>query len=105
MKNHPWDILATIKLLATDEGGRRGPTPAGAFNCMMQIGELVFDVRMHLGQVGSLAPGQEAIVPISFLSPERAASRCSVGTSFVLREGRPIGEGLIEDTNFLRMAR
>lgn len=105
MKNLPWDIITSIKLFATGEGGRQGPTPAGSFSCMMQIGELVFDIRMHLDQLGSLTPGQEAVVPISFLNPALAASYCSVGTRFVLREARPIGKGSIKETALLRTAR
>lgn len=101
MKNRPWDIIAAIKLFATEEGGRQGPTPANRFGCMMQVGELVLDMRMHLDQVGPLSPGQEVVVPISFLNPALAAKYCSVGTSFTLREARPIGEGLIQEIAFV----
>lgn len=100
MTDKSWDVIAAIKLFATEEGGRQGPTPANRFGCMMQVGDLVLDMRMHLDQVGSLSPGQEAIVPISFLNPGLAAKYCSIGLSFKLREVRTIGEGQIKEIAF-----
>jgi hypothetical protein len=101
MKKQFVDIIATVHLFPTDAGGRRGPTPPGKFNCLMVIEEKNFDVRLHLEATGAMAPGQTAKVPISFLDRECAKKYCSVGKTFVLREVRPIGDGVMDEMAFL----
>jgi hypothetical protein len=91
-----WDIVAEIDMLASDQGGRLGPTPEGKFNCIMQMDEWNFDVRLDLADVGSLVPGQQLRVPIKFLDPVSTKLYCSVGRKFSLRELRKIGSSTIE---------
>jgi hypothetical protein len=100
VKHQPADITATVNFIPTDAGGRRGPTPGGKFNCLMVIDENNFDVRLHLEGTGPISPGQTARVPISFLDLEQAKKYCSVGKTFILREVRPIGRGVIEEIAF-----
>lgn len=63
----------------------------------MMFGDRNFDVRLRLDLVGSLRPGQEALVPISFYDPECAKDVVAVGQSFKLRELNVIGEGVVTE--------
>jgi hypothetical protein len=100
VENQRGDIIVSLELLPTDNGGRRGPTPAGHFNCLMTIDDQNFDVRLHLEKVGSISPGQKTRVPISFLNPKLARKHCSVGKRFSLREAKVIGDGTIKEILF-----
>lgn len=100
MGNQGGDVVVSLNMLPTDSGGRRGPTPAWHFNCLMTIDELNFDVRLRLENVGSISPGQKTIVPISFLNLKLAKKHCSVGKRFSLREAKVIGDGVIEEILF-----
>jgi hypothetical protein len=100
MRNTP-DIIATVKLLETGVGGRRGPTPGDKFHCVMVIDDHNFDVRLQLDRVGPLSPGQQAVVPISFLDLEHAKMFVIEGVHFKLRELKVIGEGTINELLYL----
>jgi hypothetical protein len=91
------DIIVTVHLFSTEAGGRRGPTPDEKFSCLMAIDAKNFDVRLHLDGIGSISPGQTAIVPVSFLDPEHAKTYCSVGQKFLLKEIGAIGDGVINE--------
>jgi hypothetical protein len=67
----------------------------------MSIGDRNFDVRVHLDRVGSLHPGQTAIVPISFYDLDFARHFVGVGKKFKLRESKVIGDGVIEEVRFV----
>lgn len=90
------DMTVTVNLFPTEAGGRRGPTPSDKFHCVMVIDEMNFDVRIYLEGIGSICPGQTVSVPIKFLDWERARKTCSVGKKVFLREGRRIGDGVID---------
>jgi hypothetical protein len=90
------DVEASLTLLTKDSGGRLGPTAAGRFGCLMVVDGKNFDVRLHLDNVGSIAPGQTVRVPVSFLDWENAKGHCVLGKRFHLREIKTIGEGVIE---------
>jgi hypothetical protein len=89
------DIIASIDLLATREGGRAGPTPAHSFGCPLEYENEYFDCRLDLSDVGPLVPGTEARVPVKFLVPEHVLPRLYVGAQFTLWEGRTIGRGRV----------
>jgi hypothetical protein len=93
------DIVSTLRFYKTENGGRKGPTPRDKFQCIINVDEHNFDVRMYLDEIGGIWPGQTAQVPMRFLSPALAGPYCSVGTRFLLREGKVIGEGTIEQVN------
>jgi hypothetical protein len=99
MRNAP-DAIASIRLLATNEGGRRSPTPDDRLGCIMVIGGRNLDVRLDLSRTGSLKPGQSATVPMRFLDREFARCFVTLGATFKLRDGRIIGEGSIDDVFF-----
>jgi hypothetical protein len=89
------DIIARIRLLPTSLGGRRGVTPADHLGCILVFGREHFECRLLLQDIGPLAPGAKASVPIKFLDPH-AVSCLSVGSQFELREVQTIGEGVVE---------
>lgn len=99
MKIQP-DLVARVTLLPTDAGGRHSPTPTGIFNCIMMIDGENFDIRLHLGEIGSISPGQTVRVPLSFLDLEHAKKHCSVGKAFSLRELHTMGSGTIDEILF-----
>lgn len=92
------DILATVRLLSTREGGRHSPTPTNFLGCLFEIAGEYFDCRLLLESVGSLLPGDQVQIPIKFLSPQLFKDQLQIGQEFNLCEGqRKIGEGKIEE--------
>ncbi len=89
------DILADVRLLPTETGGRRGPTPADEFGCPIGVGTEFFDMRIDLSSTGSLSPGQSARVPMAFLRPDFVLPLLQVGSEFTLWEGKTIGHGRV----------
>jgi len=96
MKGQP-DIVATVRLFPTEEGGRTGPTPAEGFACPLEFEGQKFDCRLLLDQAGPLSPGTTARVPIAFLIAENIKPRLKVRSRFTLWEMRTIGEGTVEE--------
>jgi hypothetical protein len=101
MRNTP-DLIAKVHLLPTSQGGRAGPTRADKHHCIMIVGDHNLDVRLELDQIGSLRPGQEAVVPIRFADPEFAKKFVNEGTTFKLREVGIIGEGVVQELRLIR---
>lgn len=92
------DVLATVRLLSTKEGGRHLPTPTNFLGCQFYLEADCFDCRLLFEKVGSMTPGQQADVLIKFLTPDIALPRLKVGTAFILREGgTKIGEGVVKE--------
>lgn len=89
------DIIAQVTLLPTFEGGRKSATPSNYFGCPLGFENEYFDVRLDLSEVGSVAPGDTVRVPAKFVCPDLIKSRFSVGSIFILWEGKKIGEGKV----------
>ncbi len=96
MKGQP-DIIAKVRLYATEAGGRKGATPSETFGCLFEFEGEKFDCRLLLQEVGFLAPGATAKVPVAFLYPELIKPRLKVGSRFTLWEAPTIGEGVVEE--------
>lgn len=90
------DIIASVHLYPTENGGRKGPTPRRIFRCPLEFEGEKFDCGLHLEAVGALAPGASATVPITLLAPTIIKPRLKVGSRFALWEMRTIGEGIVE---------
>lgn len=93
------DLFANVTLYPTEQGGRRGPTPANWFGCPCTKdphAERNWDCRLLLDGL-PLAPGESRRVGIVFLSGEEAANDLRKAGKFFLREGRLIGEAVIVD--------
>lgn len=96
-------ILAQVRLLPTEAGGRNGPTPPDVFVCRMGSGGDYFEMLMDLSGIGSLFPGSTAQVPIRFSHPEYINPLIQVGAVFSLNEVGKIGGGKVlkvYDENF-----
>ena len=85
-------VLAEVRLLPTEAGGRKEPTPPDVFVCQMGGGGEYFELRMDLSGIGSLSPGSKARVPIRFSRPEYILPWIGVGTEFSLKESRETGK-------------
>lgn len=89
------DVMATVRLLPTEEGGRTSAMPPEVFRCVFEFEGAGFDCALLLTEVGPLAPGEEATVPVAFLFPEYVKDRLQPGSRFRLWEGKHIAEGEI----------
>ncbi|MGD0617806.1 MAG: hypothetical protein ABSB67_09115 [Bryobacteraceae bacterium] len=89
------DVIAEVWLYRTEDGGRKSPTPPDRWGCIFQHEGEDFDCRLLLAG-RAIAPGDRANVAIKFLRPDLIKSRLAVGSRFKLREGRIIGEGVID---------
>ncbi len=85
------DIRARVHFFA--EGGRAGPTPPEFLGCIFSLEGELFDCRLYLHEVGSVAPGQTVEIPIAFLYRDLVLRRFRVGGRFFLRDMRLIAEG------------
>jgi len=87
------DIIAHVRFYPTAHGGRQGPTPKGAFGCLLELHGDCFDCRLLLTETGPLSPGQQADVPIKFLNFDLVKDQLVPGKKFFLRERQIIAEG------------
>jgi translation elongation factor EF-Tu-like GTPase len=94
------DIIASLYVLSTSEGGRKSPIVASMFGCTFEHGSEKNDCRLLLEGKGDVWPGQQISVPIKFLFPELVRPRLQVGDSFRLLEGRVIAHGTVEEIGF-----
>jgi hypothetical protein len=85
-------ILAEVRLLPTEAGGRKGPTPPDVFVCQIGSSGEYFEMRWDLSEIGSLSPGSTARVPIRFSRPEYVLPWMRVGAEFSLTESRESGK-------------
>ena len=94
-------IVARMRLLSQEEGGRSHPLPSDAFGCPMffeNIPELSshgYDCRILLSGIRKpVVPGDEVEeVGILFLSPEEVFAHLRSGARFTLWEGKTIAHG------------
>lgn len=100
MKKPTSDIIVEVGFYATNEGGRETVTPRDKFGCLFEFDGRIFDCRLLLDNVGSIAPGQTVRVPIKFLSPFSLKHKLHVGDKFRLREARDIAEGHVCEVLF-----
>jgi len=98
-------MIARIRFLAQEEGGRTQSLPPSTFGCPIffeDIPELSahgYDCRILLSEINRLiAPGDEVeAVRIVFLSPDEVFAHVRKGTTFSLWEGKVIARGEVVD--------
>ena len=90
------DVIADLRFFSESEGGRQSTTPPDYLGCIFEYEQEKFECRLLLEDVGPVAPGGQVSVPIKFLKPDLVKQRLHVGSSFRLRELRPIAEGIVE---------
>lgn len=88
------DICAEIKLLTTEEGGRRGPITGRKYSCPLVIDGRGYDCRILIGN-RTLTLGQSHYMCIKFLDRDFSMPLFTVGKVFSLWEGREIGSGIV----------
>ena len=89
------NLIADVTLLPTDEGGRRGPTPADWFGCVCVVDGAMHDCRIDLSATGPVAPGDQVRLPFRFLVPSAVLPRLAVGAAFDLWEMGTIGHAVV----------
>lgn len=83
-----------LRLLATEQGGRKSPLLPGVLRGVMMFDpSRGYDFRATLDT--PMAPGEGRELDVRFLCPEEAVLRLTAGAPFVLWDGHPIGEGEI----------
>ena len=97
VENHKPDIVATLELVSSKDGGRKAPIVATVFGCVFEHQGEANDCRLLLGERGDVWPGQKISVPILFLYPDLVRPRLKVGDSFRLMEGKIIARGTIDE--------
>jgi hypothetical protein len=86
------DAIVEIKLLSTEEGGRSQAIDTKVqYGCPLLIDAEYFDARFNFSS--SVSPGEIAVSPVWFLSPELVVPKLEVGKRFSLWEGKIIGHG------------
>ncbi len=89
-------ITVSVTFFTTEQGGREGPTGGlGRYGCPMKIDNEYFDAFFNLTETGPIAPGQTLTAGLTFLSPDLALPKLSVGKEFLLWEGKLIAEGRV----------
>ena len=91
------DIMASLRLYTTAEGGRKGPTPPDKLGCPFEFQGELFDCRLLLDETGPLKPGAKTTVPILFLRPDLIKDRLQIGSRFTLWEMGTIAEGVVKE--------
>ncbi len=91
------DIFARIRFNRTEEGGRKGPTPATYLGIPFHFEDGFYDCRLLLDGIGPLSPGDEAVTPLKFLHPPGIVPRLEVGSKFKLWEGRDVADGEVTE--------
>lgn len=94
------DIIASLRVLSTGEGGRKSPIVASVFGCIFEHGGEANDCRLLLEGKGDVWPGQQISAPIKFLFPDLVRPRLQVGDTFRLIEGKVIAHGTVDEIVF-----
>jgi translation elongation factor EF-Tu-like GTPase len=90
-------VKGTLELLATSDGGRKGPILSG-YRGALFFGkrdddglEIQYDAITRLGDVDGVAPGDSCAVTIHLVSPELfPPGRLAKGQTFEVKEGHRI---------------
>lgn len=89
-----YDILAKIKFLSEEEGGRKLPLPKDKFGCLANINNEYWDCRLYLNN--NFDYKEESIIPIKFLNYQILYPSLFLGQKFTLWDGKTIAYGRIE---------
>lgn len=96
-------VIANIKFLRADEGGRTQSVPVMDFGCpvffvdVSKLAEHGYDARLLVREYGRpIAPGDSVEgIGLVFLSPEEVLPNIIPGNRFTLWEGKTIARGTI----------
>jgi hypothetical protein len=96
-------VYAFIELFDEENDGRATPIPPIQFRCLLlfegikDLSAYPYDCRMFFNErAKGIKPGEVMEdVPIAFLSPEKIFPYINIGTKFLIRDGKIIGNGVI----------
>ena len=84
------DYLVEIYFYKTEEGGRKYPTPNGAFRPVLSFEKHYYHCQINFNEIGTVFPGERACVPISVMGVN-----LPMGSKFELWEGKIIATGRV----------
>ena len=87
------DVLAKLRLLSSEAGGRQTLTSSDKLRCIFEYEGEGFDCVLLLTELGSVSPGPGDTVPLAFLYPQYIKDRLQPGAKFLWRDYRVIGAG------------
>lgn len=97
IRTAPPDLIATVRLYSSDEGGRVKPVAPG-FGCLCTRAKSLrvegYDALLLLRS--RLFPGETRRIGFALLTPEDGVSALSTAGIFYLWDGRFIGEAVVE---------
>jgi hypothetical protein len=90
-------IMAKLHLFSAEHGGRREPTSSNELRALVGAFGRYHPICFDLTQVGSLVPGAFTFMPIPahFEVPHLILPFLKVGSYFMVRERRVIGETVV----------
>ena len=89
------DATIRIRLLTTEQGGRRGAIQGPRYGCPLMVNEKGFDCRLMLQESELLELGETYEVGVKFLNRELAIRELEAGKSVSLWEGKTIAIGQV----------
>lgn len=94
-------LTASLRLLATPEGGRQTAIRRDVYRPLFFLGLSSASCRIDEIDKGTMSPGEEGKVVMTLLHPERWGAELRPGARFEIREGpRVVGHGIIKDVRF-----
>jgi translation elongation factor EF-Tu-like GTPase len=94
------DLIAEIRFLSTEEGGRRSPIMSGCrpmHNFEHPAGH-VNDAAHHYRDTDCAFPGETVVAELTLAVPEKNFGRLYVGMPFTVQEAsRIVGRGVIKE--------
>ena len=89
-------ILATIKFIATENGGRKGPLPDGRIGYVIEVDKQNFSCWLINTSSVAVNPGDTAQLEVVLLAPELAVPFLNIGVGFILKDYRQIATGVVD---------
>ena len=86
-------FVASIQLLSTEAGGRKGPLLHGEWRTVLGIKNEHWSARLAF--TGRPSPGQSFVAEVSLLAPDVALPFFQIGSEFTVWEGGTKGVGKV----------
>jgi hypothetical protein len=88
------NLRVSLTLIATEQGGRKSPLPAGEFRSVLAVSSRHFSATIYAPK--PVRPGGDAVdCGVVFLTPRDACPHFPAGTRFELWEGGRKGYGVV----------
>ena len=89
-------ILATIKFIRTEKGGRASPLPGGRIGYILEVAGHNFSCWLLNETDIPVEPGSSAQLKVVLAAPELAMALLKEGSSFALKDHREVATGVVD---------